>query len=84
MERQQPLQQSQQPRKRQQFTWAQVSTLEGVFEQQQRPPTSVVAEIAQKLDVPMRSVQVWFQNRRQKAKREEQAAELPLCEPARE
>ena len=60
-------------RSRQNFSWRQISVLEQVFETDPLPRQALVAELAQRLSISPRCVQVWFQNRRQKWKNMHQA-----------
>jgi len=60
-------------RSRQNFSWRQISVLEQVFETDPLPRQALVAELAQRLNITPRCVQVWFQNRRQKWKNMHQA-----------
>ena len=54
------------PRKRQDFTWSQISVLEHVFETNPLPRQALIQELSKRLSLPPRTTQVWFQNRRQK------------------
>ena len=60
-------------RTRQSFSWRQVAVLEQVFEQDPLPRQALRAQLAERLGVLPRTVQVWFQNRRQKQKQIQQA-----------
>mmetsp|Transcript_9897 Transcript_9897/g.24507 ORF Transcript_9897/g.24507 Transcript_9897/m.24507 type:complete len:456 (+) Transcript_9897:164-1531(+) len=60
-------------RNRQNFTWRQVSVLEQVFETDPLPWPALRVELANRLGITPRCVQVWFQNRRQKWKATQQA-----------
>jgi len=60
-------------RSRMSFSWRQVAVLEQVFETDPLPASSLRMQLAERLGVPPRSVQVWFQNRRQKWKQSQQA-----------
>ena len=60
-------------RTRQSFSWRQVAVLEQVFEQDPMPPQLLRVQLAERLGVQPRTVQVWFQNRRQKQKQLQQA-----------
>jgi hypothetical protein len=60
-------------RTRQSFSWRQVAVLEQVFEQDPMPLQLLRVQLAERLGVQPRTVQVWFQNRRQKQKQLQQA-----------
>ncbi|KAF7333458.1 hypothetical protein MVEN_02361900 [Mycena venus] len=49
-------------------TGAQLKVLEGVFKRDTKPNAALRAELASQLNMTARGVQVWFQNRRAKAK----------------
>lgn len=53
-------------RKRQDFTWSQISVLEHVFETNPLPRQALINELSKRLSLTPRTTQVWFQNRRQK------------------
>jgi len=53
---------------RQNFTTTQLAVLECVFSTTPLPRKAIRAQLAEQLGLPQRSVQVWFQNRRQKWK----------------
>mmetsp|Transcript_11948 Transcript_11948/g.25834 ORF Transcript_11948/g.25834 Transcript_11948/m.25834 type:complete len:230 (+) Transcript_11948:41-730(+) len=55
-------------RTRQNFKWQQIAVLEQVFETHPLPRQPLRSELAAKLGISQRCVQVWFQNRRQKVK----------------
>jgi len=57
---------------RQNFNWQQLSILEQVFETDPLPWAALRVEIAERLGITPRCVQVWFQNRRQKWKNHQQ------------
>jgi len=59
----------QKPRRtRHRFSWRHTTVLERVFLSDPFPPQVVRTELAEKLGVTVRCVQIWFQNRRQKWK----------------
>ena len=58
---------------RQNFSWRQVALLETVYEVDARPVAVVRRQIAARIGVEPRAVQIWFQNRRQKGKVQGQA-----------
>jgi len=60
---------SQQPRKRQRTTPEQLEVLEKVYEHEKLPNSDLRKELAVKLKMTPRRVQVWFQNKRAKEKR---------------
>jgi len=51
---------------RQNFTWRQLSVLEQVFDVDPLPRQALRVQLAERLGLGQRPVQVWFQNRRQK------------------
>ncbi|KAG8900683.1 hypothetical protein FRB99_005820 [Tulasnella sp. 403] len=64
---------------------AQLTVLEAAFQQNNKPSSAVKKNLAAQLDMPIRNVQVWFQNRRAKdknlalkakAKAEQESAEV--------
>jgi len=55
-------------KKRTRTTKEQLGALEAIFQCSPKPPLAVRRELSTKLEMPMRNVQVWFQNRRAKAK----------------
>jgi len=55
-------------RNRQSFNRSQVSMLEHIFNNTPMPRQALLNELSQRLDIPPRSVRVWFQNRRQRWK----------------
>jgi len=61
-------------RNRQSFNRSQVSMLEHIFTNTPMPRQALLNELSQRLDIPPRSVRVWFQNRRQRWKAMHQAA----------
>uniref|UniRef100_A0A6B2LNZ6 Homeobox domain-containing protein n=1 Tax=Arcella intermedia TaxID=1963864 RepID=A0A6B2LNZ6_9EUKA len=58
-----------QPKKRQRTTPEQLEVLEKVYEREKLPGLDLRKELAQKLSMTPRRVQVWFQNKRAKEKR---------------
>jgi len=58
-----------QPKKRQRTSPEQLEILERVYEQERLPGLDLRKELAQKLKMTPRRVQVWFQNKRAKEKR---------------
>jgi hypothetical protein len=58
-----------QPKKRQRTTPEQLEVLEKVYEKEKLPGSDLRKELAQKLKMTPRRVQVWFQNKRAKEKR---------------
>jgi len=66
-------------RVRQNFSWRQISVLEQVFESDPFSRPTVRSKLAEGLGVAPRSVQVWFQNRRQKWKSAQQALGHKPC-----
>jgi len=54
------------PRRRNVFTWRQLALLEQVFECDPLPIPVVRSQLAERVGVSSRCIQVWFQNRRQK------------------
>jgi len=62
-------------RHRQNFSWRQMSVLEQVFDTNPLPPPALRTELAHRLGLTPRCVQVWFQNRRQKVKSMQQNAD---------
>jgi hypothetical protein len=58
-----------QPKKRQRTTPDQLEVLEKVYEKEKLPGSDLRRELAQKLKMTPRRVQVWFQNKRAKEKR---------------
>ena len=56
-------------RKRHNFPAAQLSDLEAVFQSTQLPSGALIQQLASRMEIPSRTVQVWFQNRRQREKR---------------
>jgi len=57
------------PKKRQRTTPEQLDVLEKVYEKEKLPGSDLRKELAQKLKMTPRRVQVWFQNKRAKEKR---------------
>jgi len=57
---------------RQTFTWEQLCILERVFESAPFPWLSLRLKLAEHLGITPRCVQVWYQNRRQKAKNQQE------------
>ena len=55
-------------RNRQSFNRSQVSMLEHIFVNTPMPRQALLNELSGRLDIPARSVRVWFQNRRQRWK----------------
>lgn len=55
-------------RNRQSFSRGQVQMLEHIFTTTPMPRQALLNELSQRLDIPTRSVRVWFQNRRQRVK----------------
>lgn len=56
-------------RPRQRFTPEETSYLEGVYKNYERPPVQVKQELAEKFNTTVARIQIWFQNRRAKAKK---------------
>jgi hypothetical protein len=57
-------------RRRGRLTEEQTNVLNNIFKNEQKPDATTRALLAQKLDMSARAVQVWFQNRRARFKRE--------------
>ncbi|KAI0218449.1 hypothetical protein L0F63_005583, partial [Massospora cicadina] len=55
-------------KKRARTTPEQLAALETIFQCSPKPAMQVRKELSVKLDMPLRNIQVWFQNRRAKAK----------------
>lgn len=62
------LTQQQRNKKRQRATSSQLQLLKKVFETTQTPTAELRLQISQEIDMTERSVQIWFQNKRAKAK----------------
>jgi len=58
-----------QPKKRQRTSAAQLDVLEKVYQKEKLPSSDLRKELAEKLKMTPRRVQVWFQNKRAKEKR---------------
>ncbi|KAI7848584.1 homeobox domain-containing protein [Circinella umbellata] len=61
-------QSQQQPKKRTRVTPSQLTILEETFAISATPDSKMRKQLAQKLQMPERSIQIWFQNRRAKVK----------------
>eukprot|EP01088_Endostelium_zonatum_P020060 TRINITY_DN7217_c0_g1_i1.p1 TRINITY_DN7217_c0_g1~~TRINITY_DN7217_c0_g1_i1.p1 ORF type:complete len:326 (+),score=111.98 TRINITY_DN7217_c0_g1_i1:157-1134(+) len=59
-------------KKRRRLTNEQLATLESIFDKDTMPSTQVRNQLADNLDMTPRSVQIWFQNKRAKLKRNSQ------------
>ncbi|KAG5458547.1 MAG: hypothetical protein BJ554DRAFT_1205, partial [Olpidium bornovanus] len=57
-----------QQRRRRRVTGDQLAVLERVFEETPKPSTDARSKLANTLGMPIRAVQIWFQNRRAKTK----------------
>lgn len=55
---------------------AQLTVLEATFQQNNKPSSAVKKALAAQLDMPIRNVQVWFQNRCARSK--SKSSRLPL------
>jgi hypothetical protein len=86
-----PLQQADDSKKRTRVTPSQLAILEETFNVSATPDSKMRKQLAQKLEMPERSIQIWFQNRRAKVKmlqrrallrQEQEAARARLCAEA--
>ncbi|CAI2172609.1 6236_t:CDS:2 [Funneliformis geosporum] len=59
-----------QVKRRRRLTEEETSVLNNVFENEQKPDAATRAQLAQQLNMSSRAIQVWFQNRRAKVKRD--------------
>ncbi|GES99645.1 homeobox protein hd-10 [Rhizophagus clarus] len=59
-----------QVKRRRRLTEEETNVLNNVFENVQKPDSTTRAQLAQKLNMSSRAIQVWFQNRRAKVKRD--------------
>ncbi|KAI8341340.1 Homeodomain-like protein, partial [Chlamydoabsidia padenii] len=57
-------------RERERFSVEQVQQMEQVFERTPRPSSGEKEKMAKDFNTPKRRIQVWFQNRRSKSKRQ--------------
>ncbi|RGB36438.1 homeobox domain-containing protein, partial [Rhizophagus diaphanus] len=55
--------------RRRRLTEEETNVLNSIFENLQKPDATTRAQLAQKLNMSSRAIQVWFQNRRAKVKR---------------
>ncbi|KAG0781700.1 hypothetical protein G6F22_009449 [Rhizopus arrhizus] len=73
-------------RKRTHLSSTQVSQLESSFQENSLPDSSIRSQLAKKLSISERTVQIWFQNRRAKQKKmkvylRDQKQDLPRYQP---
>jgi hypothetical protein len=59
-----------QVKRRRRLTEEETNVLNNIFENIQKPDATIRAQLAQKLNMSSRAIQVWFQNRRAKVKRD--------------
>jgi hypothetical protein len=74
--------QNQKGKERKRATWQQRLVLENLFQTNQYPDFQLRAELAKQLKMSPRKVQVWFQNRRTKAKNKQIRTTQDLIEGA--
>jgi ankyrin repeat protein len=70
--------------KRERASWQQKLILEKIFDSNQYPDLTVRTQLSDQLDMSPRKIQIWFQNRRTKAKQKnakEEEVELDINEP---
>lgn len=73
--------------KRERASWQQKLILEKIFESNQYPDLTIRTQLSDQLGMSPRKIQIWFQNRRTKAKQKnpkDDDADLDINEPVKD